>query len=461
MKVTQEKLPDSQIGLEIEIPAGTLEKAYEKKVNALARTANIPGFRKGKVPRKILLQRLGTKYVKAATLEELIQESVKTAVKQEEVESLGNYQLCSDFEELLGKFNLGQSLTFSAAVDIPPSVELGDYKTLSLKAEETVYEPEQIENWLKERQEQQATLVPVEDRSAQMGDVAIVDYTARFAQDEGREAESEAISGVQGTNFRVDLAEGRFIEGMVEGIVGMGPEETKELKVTFPEDYPREDLAGRPSIFTITLKELKEKELLELDDDLAGEISEFETMAELKNSLEKRFIEEAEKATKKSIHDGIIAQLMLVCTADLPDTLVQDEVTQVLTQTAMQMEQMGMEVRQLFTQENIPKLRENARPEATERLKQSLVLKKLAKVEGIEVEQAVFDKRINEIKEQLSEQEVALEKLKQMVTDELLTEATLDWLQEQATIELVPLGTLKKEEASAGSEKPVVATAEG
>lgn len=463
MKVTQEKLPDSQIGLEIEISAETLEKAYEKKVNVLARTANIPGFRKGKVPRKILLQRLGTKYVKAATLEELIQESVKIAVQQEELESLGNYQLCSDFEELLGKFNPGQSLTFSAAVDIPPSVELGDYKTLSVKAEKTVYDPEQVENWLKERQEQQATLVPVEDRSAQMGDVAIVDYTARFAPDAGQEADSEAIAGVQGTNFRVDLAEKRFIEGMVEGIVGMEPEETKELKVTFPEDYPREDLAGRPSIFTITLKELKEKELIELNDDLVREISEFETMAELRDSLEKRFREEAEKATKKSIHDGIIAQLMAVCTADLPDTLIQDEVTQVLTQTAMQMEQMGMEVRQLFTQENLPKLRENTRPEATERLKQSLVLKKLAEVEGIEVEQAVFDRKINEIKEQLSDREVDLDKLNQMVTEELMTEATLDWLQEQATIELVPAGTLKKEEeeALADSKKQVAATTEG
>ncbi|YAI81743.1 MAG: trigger factor [cyanobacterium endosymbiont of Rhopalodia sterrenbergii] len=464
MKVTQERLPDSQIGLEIEIPAEALEKAYEKKVNTLARTSNIPGFRKGKIPRKILLQRLGTKYVKAATLEELIQESVKKAVNQEELKSLGNYRLCSDFEELLGNFNLGQSLIFSAAVDVPPSVELGDYKTLSVKAEETIYDPKQVENWLKERQEQQAALIPVEDRSAQMGDVAIVDYVAHFLSEDGQKVDGEAIPGVKGTDFRVDLAEGRFIEGMVEGIVGMNPEETKELKVTFPEDYPREDLAGRLSIFTITLKELKEKELLELNDDLAGEISEFETMAELRESLEKQFIEEAKEATKKSIHDGIIAQLMVVCTADIPETLVQDEVTQVLTQTAMQMEQMGMEVSRLFTQENLPKLRENARPEAKERLKQSLIIKELAKVEGIEVKQAIFDEKVNKIKEQLSGREVDLNKLNQMVTDEILIEATLDWLQEQATIELVPAGTLKVKEAeqsSADSGQPLTATADG
>lgn len=449
MKVTQEKLPDSQIGLEIEIPAETLKKAYEKKVNTLARTANIPGFRKGKVPRKILLQRLGTNYVKAATLEELIQESVKTAVKQEALEFLGNYQLRSNFDELIGKFNPEEPLTFSAAVDIPPTVELGDYKTLKVKAEETVYDPQQVENWLTERQEQQAALVPVEDRSAQMGDVAIVDYSACFAPEEGEETESEPIPGVQGTDFRVDLAEGRFIEGMVEGMVGMKPEETKEITVIFPEDYPREDLAGKPAIFTINLKELKAKELPELDDDLAEEISEFETMAELRDSLEKQFQEESEKATKKSTQDAIITQLMEICAVDLPDTLVQNEITQVLTQTARQMEQMGMDIRQLFTQENIPKLRENARSEAVGRLKQSLILKEVAKAEGIEVEEAVFAAKVQEITEQLSGQDIDVNKLHQMVSEELLIEATLDWLQEQATVELVPEGTLKASEEAA------------
>ena len=444
MKVTQEKLPDSQIGLEIEIPAETSKKAYEKMVNNLARTANIPGFRKGKVPRPILIQRLGTRYLKAATLEELVQASLKEAVEQESIESIGNYTLRSNFEELVGEFTPGKPLTFSAAVDVPPTVELGDYKSISVKAEETVYDPKQVEDWLKERQEQQATLVPVEDRGAQMGDVAIVDYKGREASESGEEA-GEAIPGVEGTNFRVDLEEGRFIEGMVEGIVGMKPDETKDLSLTFPEDYPREDLAGKPVIFNIALKELKAKELPELDDDFAEEISEYETMAELRESLEKQFTESAEKATKNSIHDAIIAELANVCTADLPDTLVQEEVTRVLTQTAMQMEQMGMDLRQLFTQENLPKLRENARPEAVERLKQTMILQEIAKVEAITLEESAIAQRSQEIKEQLSGQDVDPDKLREVVEEQLLTEATLNWLQEQVTVELVPEGTLKSE----------------
>ncbi|GBF78850.1 trigger factor [Aphanothece sacrum] len=453
MKVTQEKLPDSQIGLKIEIPAETLKKAYEKTVNNLARTANIPGFRKGKVPRQILLQRLGKQYIKAATLEELIQETVKNVIKEESLEVLGNnYLLRSSFEELIGKFNTEEPLTFLAAVDVPPTVELGDYHTLSIKAEETVYNPQKLEDWLKERQEKQATLVPVEDRPLQMGDVAIVDYEGRFAPAEGEELSSEPIPGVHGKDFRVDLEEGRFIAGMVEGMVGMNPEEIKDISLVFPDEYPQEDLAGQPVVFRITLKEIKEKELPELDDDFAEEVSKYETIAELRESLEKEFQEEAANATKKSTQDAIIAQLMELCTADIPDTMIQDQITQVLTQTAMQMEQMGIDLRQLFTQENLPKLRENARPEAFARLKQTLVIKEIAKVENIKIGESAIQERSQTVIEQLSGQQVDADKLRQLVYDDLLAEATLDWLQDKATVELVPEGTLKAAETEETEE---------
>ncbi|MGH2416553.1 MAG: trigger factor, partial [Microcystaceae cyanobacterium] len=325
MKVTQEKLPASQIGLEIEISAETSKNTYEKVIQNLARSTNIPGFRKGKVPRQILLQRLGIQRIKASAVEELIQKALEEAIKQESIESLGNYQLRSDFEELVQQYQPGEPLAFSASVDVPPTVKLGEYQGLTIKAEETVYEAKEVEDWLEQRQVKQATLIPVENRPAQMGDVAIIDYQGRFAVT-GEEDEGETIAGVQGVDFQVDLAEGRLIEGMVEGIVGMKPEETKEVSVTFPEDYPREDLAGEQAIFSITLKELKEKELPELDDDFAEEVSEFETIAELRESLEKQFQEKAESETKNSIHDGIIAQLLETSTVDLPETMVQQEV---------------------------------------------------------------------------------------------------------------------------------------
>ncbi|MDJ0508318.1 MAG: trigger factor [Crocosphaera sp.] len=450
MKVTQEKLPDSQIGLEIEIPAEAGKKAYETKVKNLARTANIPGFRKGKVPRTILLQRLGPRYIKAVTLEDLVQKSLERAIEQESIESIGNYSLRSSLDELVDKFNPGEPFTFLAAVDVPPTVELGDYQTLSIKAEETVYDPQQLEDWFKERQEKLATLVPVEDRGAEMGDVAIVDYKG-VSNPEG-EGEGEPIEGVEGTDFRVDLEVGKFIEGMVEGIVGMKPEETKALPLTFPDDYPREDLAGKPVTFTITLKELKAKELPEVDDDFAEEVSEYETIAELRESLEKQFKESSENETKQSVHNVITSELTKVCTVDIPDTLVQEEINRVLTQTAMQMEQMGVDLGQLFTQDNLPRLRENARPEAIERLKQTLILQEIFKVESLNLEEAEIEERSNEIKEQLEGQEVDPDKLRSVVEEQLTTEKTLNWLQEKATVELVPKGSLEEEKKEEESE---------
>ena len=259
MKITQEKLPASQIGLEIEISAESSQNTYEKVVRNLARSSNIPGFRKGKVPRQILLQRVGKERIKAAALEELIQNSIEKAIEQESIDSLGNYQLRSNFEELIEQYKPGEVLTFSASVDVPPTVAVGDYQGLTIKAEEITYDPAQVDKVLEQRREEHATLVPVEDRPAQMGDIIVIDFAGRFADTEAEAG--AAIPGAQAEDFQVDLAEGKFIEGLLEGVVGMKPEETKEIAVTFPSDYQKEDLAGKGAVFTVTLKEIKEKEL--------------------------------------------------------------------------------------------------------------------------------------------------------------------------------------------------------
>lgn len=450
MKVTQEKLPDSQIGLEIEISAETSKNTYEKVVQNLARSSNIPGFRKGKVPRQVLLQRIGTKQIKAAALEEIIQKGLEDAIAQESIKSLGNYKLISSFDELIQQYEPGKALTFSAAIDVPPTVELGAYQGLEIKAEESVYDAKQVDDWIEQRRVGQATLVPVEDRGAQMGDVAIVDFEGRFPSESGEV--SEPISGVQGTDFKIEMEEGRFIDGMVEGIVGMKPEETKELPLTFPEDYAREDLAGKEVIFSITLKELKEKELPELDDDFAQEVSEQETMAELRESLEKQFQEKATKETKNSIHEAILAKLVENSTVDLPEVAIAQEVDQILTQTAMQMQQMGIDLKRLFNQDSIPQMRQNARPEAVQRLKQSLILQEIAKAESIQPDAEAIEAKIEELKKQFGDREIDLDRLREMVQEDLQSEKTLDWLQEKSTVELVPKGSLEEPEEEEESE---------
>lgn len=455
MKVTQEKLPASQLGLEIEIPAETTKKVYEKVVQNLARSANIPGFRKGKVPRQILLQRMGPQRIKEAALEDLVQDSLKQAIQQEAIEALGNYKLVSTYEELISHFQPGEPLTFSASVDVPPEIHLGEYSGLSVKAEETQPDPDSVDNFLEQRRTEQATLIPVESRPAQMGDVAVVDYSGRFAA-EGEEATE--ISGAQATDFQIELGAGRFLEDIVQGIVGMNPGETKEIPVQFPEDYPREDLAGKSALFTLTLKELKEKELPELDDDFAQEVSEQETLAELREFLDKEFREKAEQETAASKEQALLEALLEKVEIDLPETMIEREVETILTQTAIQMERYGMDIQKLFNAETMPQLRDRSRPDAIVRLKQSLALQEIAKRESLTVEPEAIQAKIKELMEQLSGQNVDPKRVREVVESDLIKEKAIKWLEEHATIELVPKGSLTTEETE--KDTPIEATAQ-
>lgn len=238
MKVTQEKLPDSQVGLEIEIPATASKKVYENVVKKLTRTVNIPGFRRGKVPRAIVIQRLGQSYIKATAIEELIDDSIKAAVKQEELPIIGNFSLRSDMENLIQIFDPEAPLTIKVAADVFPEAEYEpeSYKKITAQAEEIEYSADAVDQWLKGEQEKRATLVPVEDRPAALGDLAIVDYAAFQVAEDGQAG--EAIAEVKGSDFEVTLEDGRFVAGIVDGIVGMAVDETKLIPVTFPEDYP-------------------------------------------------------------------------------------------------------------------------------------------------------------------------------------------------------------------------------
>lgn len=447
MKVTQEKLPASQVGLEIEIPSEKSKQAYEQVIQNFARSANIPGFRKGKVPRQVLIQRLGVVRIKAAALEDLIESGVTEALKQEEVKAIGQPQLRTSFDELIARYEPGNPLTFNAAVDVQPEVNLTQYTGLQVQAEEVKYDPASVEKAIEENRQEMATSVPVEGRTAQMADVAVVDFKGILVNDDP-EAEVEPIPGGEATDFQVELNEGRFIEGFIDGIVGMNIGETKEVDAKFPSEYPQPEFADRKAKFTITLKELKEKELPEVNDDFAQEVSEFETLEELRAFLEKRFTEEAESKTKANTQQALTKELVKNVEVELPETLINQEVDTMLTQTAMQLSKQGIDVKRLFTQDTIPQLRERSRPEAIDSIKRTLALQEVAKRESIEVDKAAIEARFTEVMAQYADKDkdIDQERLREVVTDELLTEKILDWLQANATIELVAEGTLNKPE---------------
>ncbi|HEY9641864.1 MAG TPA: trigger factor [Coleofasciculaceae cyanobacterium] len=446
MKVTQEKLPASQIGLEIEIPSEMSKQAYEKTLQEFTRSANIPGFRKGKVPRQVLIQRFGSTRLKAAVVEDLIQDGLRKALEQEKIEAIGTPELRSSFEELVAQFDPGSALSFSAAVDVAPEAKLSQYAGLQVKAEEVKYDPERVDKVLEDYRKRSSTLVPVEGRSAQSEDVATVDFAGRLVA-EGEEEPTE-IPGGSAEDFEIELVEGRFIPGFIDGILGMAIGETKEVAVTFPDPYAQEDLAGKPAVFTITLKELKERELPELDDDFAQEVSEFETLAELRASLEKRYQEEAEEKTKANKQEALLAELVKYLEVELPETLIKQEADFSVTQTAMRLSQQGLDIRKTFTNDIVSMLRQQARPEAIMRLQRTLALGEIAKQESIQVTPEEVDAKVAEVLEELAgQQDIDTDRLRQAVEDDLLRDKILGYVETQATVELVPEGSLKAEEA--------------
>ncbi|HEY9802515.1 MAG TPA: trigger factor [Leptolyngbyaceae cyanobacterium] len=448
MKVTQEKLPASQIGLEIEITPEITQKTYEQVIKNLSTTVNIPGFRKGKVPRNVLLQRLGTTRVKAAALEELLQDGIEQAIKQEAIAAIGQPRLRSSFDDLINNYEPGKPLTFTAAVDVEPEVNLTKYTGLEIKAEEIQYNPAQVDDVLDKERQQLATLIPVEGRSAQLGDVAVVDFKGVIAKAPGDDenAEPEPIPGGEGTDFQVELEEDKFIPGFVTGIVGMNPGETKEVSAQFPDPYANQELAGKPAIFTVTLKEIKEKELPELNDDFAQDVSDFETLEALRASLEERYQKEAEDKTKANKQEALLAELLKYLEVDLPETLIDKEVDAIISQTAMRLAQQGMDVRKIFTQDIIPQFRERSRPEAVERIKRSLALQEVAKRESIEVTAEEVQARVTELLQQYPDEDIDQDRLQVMVENELQSEKIIDWLLANSTVELVPEGSLTQQE---------------
>jgi len=448
MKVTQEKRPNSQMGLEIEITPERSKQAYEQVLAEYRRKVNIPGFRKGKVPRQVLIQRLGSQNLKAVALEKLIEEVASEAIAQEKIEALDKPQLVSEFEALVSQYQLGQALTFDVAVDIPPEIQIEQYTGLTIKVEEVKYDPATVDGILEEQRHKQATLIPVEDRPAQMGDITVIDFAGRMAKtssSEGEEGETE-IPGAKASEFELELKTEGFIPGFVEGIVGMQLGETKEVPLQFPEDYPQKDLRGIPAVFSITLKEIKEQELPELDDELAAEVSEFETLAELRADLESKYKERAERQTAANKSQALMEALVEQLEVEIPASTISSEIDEMVTQAVYDLASQGVDVQKMLTKEMVTSMGQNSQPEAIERIKRNLAVTEIAKRESIFVSPEAIEAKMTEILAQYSNQEKEIfdqEKLREAVGIDLVREKVLGWVEEHSTIELVPEGTLQ------------------
>jgi trigger factor len=429
LKVTTSPRPGSRLALEVVVPAERCQASYDAALEKLSRSVKLPGFRKGKVPRPVLLQQIGPQRIRATALEDLVDSAFREALRQESLEVLGQPVLQEGFEAVLERFVPGSDLTFTLEVDVEPTPTLRTTTGLKAEAEPVAYEPARVDELLEQSRRQLATLVPVEGRAAATGDVAQLSFSGTFT-DTG-----EAISGGSSEGMEVELEDGRMIPGFVEGILGMKVGESRTIECTFPESYPQEEAAGRPAGFAITLLELKSRELPPLDDAFAQQASEKATLAELRADLETRLREDAERRHRANRHEALLAALVEELEVELPETLIQQEVRGLVEQTAGQIAQQGMDVKKLFTSDVVRSLIETSRPEAEQRLRRSLALRALAAAEQIEVAARDLEARLQEVRRTLSEAaSIDHERLRLAVADELLQESLLEWLEANATV---------------------------
>jgi trigger factor len=453
--VTTSALPGSRLALGLSVPGGRCQSSYDAAVDKLSRSVRLPGFRPGKVPRQVLLNQIGTQRIRATALEDLVDSAYRDALVQAGVAPLSRPELAEEFEALLNRFQPGAPLEFTLQIDVRPTPRLKTTRGLSAEVEALAFDPGQVDDLIEQSRRRLATLVPVEGRPAALGDVAQVAFEGIFS-DTG-----EAIERGSSDSMEVELEEGRMIPGFIEGMVGMTLQETREVTCSFPESYPQEEAAGRPASFSITLQELKVRELPALDDAFAQQASDKSSLEELRGDLETRLREDLERRQRANRQDALLKALIEQLEVELPESLVQEEMRAVVEQTASQLAQQGMDVRKLFTPDLVRSLLDTSRPEAEQRLQARLALEALAKAEAIAVEASAVEARVRELSRELSTagNRVDPQRLREAVEEELLREALLAWLEANSSIRDKTPDSDDSTPTSAASEKTAAAEA--
>ena len=447
LKVTTEARPSSRLAVTVTVPGERCKTSYEDAIKSLSRTINLPGFRKGKVPRTVLVQQLGALRIRATALESLVDGVWRDAIQQEKLEPLSQPELSDGFDKLLDGFQPGEELTFTLETDVAPTPKLKSTKGLKAEFEAVSYDASQVDAMLEDSRKQLATVVPVEGRAAEKGDIAVLGFKGTYS-DDGSE-----IEGGSADSMDVDLEHGRMIPGFIEGVIGMNIGDSKTVDCQFPEDYPKEDARGRKAAFVIDLKDLKTRELPALDDAFAKQASEQETLADLRKDLEQRLKDDAERRQTSNRRDALLKALVEELEVDLPEALIQQESRNLLEQTAAQFAQQGMDVKSLFTPDLVRNLMQNSRPEAEERLRRSFALTALADAEDIKVEDKDVDAKLKEVKKELSaDAKIDPDRLRQAVMEDLMQDQLMGWLEANSTLtEKAPEDTAK---TPAAKKKP-------
>lgn len=405
MSLQVEKLEKNMAKLTIEVGADRLDKAIESAYQRQKGKISISGFRKGKVPRQIVEKMYGKEvfYEDAANM--LIQDAYAEALDECEEDIVSSPKI------EVTQIEAGKPFIFTAEVALKPEVKLGKYKGVKVEKSETAVTDEEVDEVIERERENNARNISVEDRAVKDGDMTVLDFEGFV--------DGVAFEGGKGENYPLTIGSGAFIPGFEEQLVGAEIGKEVEVNVTFPEDYQSEDLKGKAAVFKCTVKEIKEKELPELDDEFAGEVSEFDTLAEYKEDVKKNLEEKKVKEAKENKEREAVEAVVDLSEMDIPEAMIETQQRQMVDEFAQRITMQGLSMEQYFqfTGTNYQQMIENVKPQAEKRIQSRLVLEAIAAAENIVVSDEEFDKEIetmaevyqmdaSKVKEMLGEKEM-------------------------------------------------------
>ncbi|MDW7728481.1 MAG: trigger factor [Bacillota bacterium] len=387
MLKSKENIENSKVKLEIEVAAPDVDTALAKAYRKVVKKVNLPGFRKGKIPRRILESRFGPEILHEEALELLVPSAYDKALEEADIDPINH----PDFE--LVQIEGGKPLIFHAVVEVLPPVEVGEYKGLKAEQEEVELDEMQIEHHLFMLREQNARLVPREEGPVKEGDIVMIDFKGYV--------DGEPFEGGEAENYSLEIGSKSFIPGFEEQLIGAHPEEDIEVKLKFPDNYRKEDVAGKDAIFKVKVNQIKEKELPELDDEFVKEVSEFETIEDMKADLRVKMLKNAEDQSLSKLEEELIEKVASSSAVETPKVLVDRQIDRMLGDLESYLRYQGMGLDQFIEMSGKTReeLREDRREEAEQRAKANLVLDAIAKKEGITVEDSEIEAKIAEIAE--------------------------------------------------------------
>ncbi len=385
MSLQVEKLEKNMAKLTIEASAEDFEKALQKAYQKNKGKLNVQGFRKGKAPRAIIEKMYGVSVFYEDAANELIPEAYEKAVDE------SGLDIVSRPEIDIVQVEKGQTFIFTAEVAVKPEVTLGDYKGIEVeKKEATVTEEEILEKINKER-EQNSRTITVEDRAVMDGDITVIDFEGFV--------DGVPFEGGKGEDYSLTIGSHSFIDTFEEQLIGKEIGAEVDVNVTFPEQYQAAELAGKPALFKVVVKEIKVKELPELDDDFAQDVSEFDTLDEYKESIKATIKEGKEKELKIAKENEIVDKIIENATMDIPEPMIKVQVNQMADDFAQRIQYQGLNIEQYFqfTGMDANKFLESLHPQAVKRIQSRLVLEAIAKLENIEVSEEELEKELTDM----------------------------------------------------------------